>query len=359
MKRSPLILGAFALLIAAAVMVVPSAKAASFTEFTVRPSRVETSITDVQFLVKADAVTTATEDEVVVTFGTGFTVDGTAANVTISTANVSSWDAECTNVWPGIGSAATNVTGNTVLFASTDLTVGQTYCFIITAGVDNPSSVGNYAITVATQASSTEVDSSSITIPIVDDDEVVITASVAPFVRCDVDTSNGSDNAINLGTLRYGTITSSSTIAFPDNIRVYGGTNATEGMTWYFRSDAANNGLYSSTGSYLLSGATAEGTLVSTNVTCSGANPCFGIYHSGTTTQDTGTVTIDTDYTGLTAATAVGPMRTDVWGEAIATTSGAASNAIITYYVNATASEQAPAATDYTDTLIFTCKADL
>jgi hypothetical protein len=367
MKRSSLPLRALALMIFASVVGIAlnvPAKAASFTEFTVRPSRVEASITDVQFLIKADAVSTATEDAVQVTFGAGYTVDSTPANVTVSTANVSSWDAECTNTWPGVGSAATGVTGNVVTIASSDLTVGQTYCFVITAGIDNPGSIGNYTISVATRAASADVDSSSITVPIVDDDEVAITAAVAPFVRCDVVTTNGADNAINLGTLRYGTVTSSSTIAAPDNIQVSGGTNATEGMTWYYRSNgtstpATENGLYSTAGSYLLSGATAEGTLSASNVTCSGANPCYGIYYGGTTTQDTGTVNVNARFTGLTATTAVGPMRIDVWGDAIAATSGAASNAVITYYVNATASEQAPAATDYTDTLIFTCKADL
>lgn len=335
--------------------------AAAFDEFTVRPSRVETSVTDVNFLIKLRPVTAVTEDEVRVTFGSGYTVDGTPANITVNTnlTTLGNWDAECTNAVPGIGGAANAVSGQSVDFTATDMTVGTTYCFIITAGIDNPASTGNYPVTVASLVSNVVQDDATMTLPTVDDDEVVITAAVAPFVRCDVDTTAGSNNSINLGTLQYGTIVSSSTMGVPDNVRVYGGTNATEGMTWYYRSDASFNGLRSTAGSYTLSGADAEGALSATTLNCAGATPCYGVYYNGTSTTSTGSVTVDTDFTGLTATTAVGPMRTDLWGDAIVSSSGAVSGAEIIFNVNATASEQAPAATDYTDTLIFTCKADL
>ena len=243
------------------------AHAAAFTEFSIRPSRVEVSITDVSFLIKANAVTVATEDGVQVTFGTGYTVDGTPANITVSTASVSSWDAECTNAWPGINTA-TAVAGQVVSFPGSDLTVGQTYCFIITAGIDNPGSIGQYPISVATRAAAADVDTGSMSLPIVDDDEVVITASVTSFVRCDVTTTSGADNAIALGPQAYGALTSST-----DDIQIQGGTNATEGMAWYYRSDSANNGLYSTSTTSLLDGPTAESTLSTTTADCTGAVP--------------------------------------------------------------------------------------
>ncbi|WKZ30479.1 MAG: hypothetical protein QY314_01760 [Candidatus Dojkabacteria bacterium] len=338
-----------------------SVSAATFTEFTVRPSRIETSATDVNFLIKLEPASTATEDAINVIFGTGYTVDGTASNITVNSTlgTLQSWDAECDAAVPSIGATAASVAGQTASFASGDLDTGTTYCFLITAGVDNPSSTGNYPMTVETEESSAIVDYAIVMMPAVDDDEVVITAAVAPFVRCDVDTTAGTNNSIDLGVLQYGTVTSSSTLDTPDNIRVYGGTNASEGMTWYYRSDASFNGLRSTTGSYTLTGADAEGTLSATTANCAGGTPCYGIYYSGTSSTVTGSITVDTDYTGLTATTAVGPMRTDIWGDAIASSSAAVAGAEIVFNVNATASEQAPAAVDYTDTLIFTCKADL
>lgn len=350
------VLGTFSAFILGAT----SVSAASFTEFSIKPSRIETSITDVQFLIKADAVTVATEDEVDVEFASGFTVDGTPANITVTTTDVALWDAECTNVWPGIGAAATSVSSQEVTFASGDLTVGQTYCFIITAGIDNPAVAGQYTIDVATVETAADVDTGIMSMPIVDDDEVVITATVAPFVRCDVTTTDGADNAIDLETLVYGTVTSSSTLGTPDNIQIEGGTNAEEGMVWYYRSDASNNGLFSATETDTLDAGNAELTISATTADCDAANPCFGIYYNGTTAATTGAFTADADFTGGTATTDVGPQTLNIYGEEIGNSGGAvASEVTAEFNVNATAAENSAAATDYTETLIFTCKADV
>ncbi len=330
--------------------------AASFTEFSIRPSRIEASVTDVNFLVKADAVTDDTESDVQVTFASGYTVDGTPANVTVSTSGISSWDSECTNAWPSIGSAATGVSGQVVTFASGDLTQGQTYCFIITAGIDNPGSTGNYSVTVTTRDSNpTNIDTGSMILPIVDDDEIVISADVGSFVRCDVTTTTGSDNAIDLGSLTYGTVTSST-----DDIQIQGGTNGSEGMVWYYRSDASNNGLYSTTETDLLDGSDSERTISATTSDCQATTPCFGIYYNGNTSAGSGSFTAESDFTGGTATTDVGPMRTDLYGDDIGN-SGSAECSEITadFNVNATAGENSAIANDYTDTLIFTCKADI
>lgn len=335
-------------------------QAASFSEFTIIPSRIEVSITDVNFLIKAAPVTTSTENGVRVTFATGYTVDGTPANVTVSTTGIASWDSECTNAWPGIGTAASAINGQVVDFASTDLTVATTYCFIITAGIDNPSSIGNYTSTVASRAASADVDTGAMTLPIVDDDEIVINADVGAFVRCDVTTTTGSDNTTDLGTLYYGTVSSSS-----DDIQIQGGTNAVEGMVWYYRNSDTYVGLRSTEGSSTLdapdSGASgAESTISATVADCAPTTPCYGIYYNGTTSAGSGAFTADTDFTGLTVTLGAGPMRDEVYGEQIGN-SGAAvcSQVTANFNVNATAGENSPAATDYTDTLIFFCKADL
>ncbi|MBE0573526.1 hypothetical protein IH575_01340 [Candidatus Dojkabacteria bacterium] len=327
--------------------------AATFAKFSIKPSRVEASITDVNFLIKVEPTTADTEDEVTVTFDAGYTVDSTASNITVSTSGILDWDSECANAWPGIGSQATGVSSQAVTFASSDLTVGQVYCFIITGGVDNPASLGNYVISVETFDTSASVDMGIMSLPIIDDDSVVITASVAPFVRCDVGTTNGfSDNAIDLGVLRYGTVTSST-----EDIRIGLGTNTVSGAEVSYTSE--NGGLSSILGSYTLTGADAEDTLSATTLSCSGTDPCFGIYASGVSSASTGSIAANTNFTGLTATTAVGPITTDAYGVPIASSTGALSNGVIEYNVNATASEEAPAAVDYTDTLTFTCKANL
>ena len=353
-KKYAIIIITFLFTFSSLIINFSKAHAAALTEFSIRPSRVEVSVLDVNFLIKVNPVTTATENGVQVTFGTGYAVDSTASNITVSTTAISSWDAECTNAWPGIGTAS-NVTGQIVTFPSTELTVASFYCFIITAGIDNPGSIGQYPITVTTRSAGGDVDTASMSMPIVDDDEVVITASVSSFVRCDVTTTSGADNAVALGAQAYGAITSSA-----DDIQIQGGTNATEGMAWYYRSDAANNGLFSTGTSALLDGPTAEGALSTTTADCTGAAPCYGIYYNGTTTAGSGAFTSNASYTGGTVTTNVGPMTTNVYGNQIGTTGGTiASQVTANFNVNATAAENSPVASDYTDTLIFTCKADI
>ena len=362
MRRQKLfaVLATSALLMSSLAFFMPEqASAAPFTEYTVIPSRVEVSITDVNFLIKADAVSGATEDAVTVQFANGFTVDGTPANITVSTTDIALWDAECTNAWPGIGTA-TGVSGNTITFPSTDLSVSSTYCFIITAGVDNPGSAGQYRVTTRTVAGAANVDRGSISLPIVDDDEVVITASVNPYVTCDVTTTDGADNAVDLQDLVYGSVTSSSTLPTADNIQISGATNAAEGMEWKYRSDAANNGLYSATATDLLDGPNAELTINATTSTCAAGTPCYGIYYNGTTAATTGAFTADADFTGGTVTTDAGPMTTSVYGEPLGNTGGTTATGITAdFNVNATAAQDTVIASDYTDTLIFTCKADI
>jgi hypothetical protein len=332
-------------------------QAATFTTFSVRPSRVETSQAGVNFLVKLSPVTTATETSVDVTFGeAGSYTLGAAGTITTSTAGLTSWDSSCTVAVPSLGATAASVTGQTANFVVGDMTVGNTYCFIISGGVTNPAAAGNNAVMVETlTAASAVIDSGALSLPTITDDEVVITAAVAPFVRCDVTTTVGADNASDLGTLVYGMVSTSS-----DDIQVRGGTNAVGGMEWYYRVSGANNGLYSTLTSALLNGATAESTLNPTTLNCSGATPCFGIYHNGTKSTATGEFLIAPGFEGGSAVTSVGPMTNSIYGTQIGySDENAVSQGIANFNINATAAETSPVATDYSATLIFTCKAGL
>ena len=333
------------------------AEAATFSKYSIRPSRISTGTAGVNFLVKLAPVTTATEASIDVTFGSvGSYTLAAAASITTSTAGLTNWDAACTNAVPGLGATAASVAGQTANFVATDMTVGTTYCFLITAGITNPAAAGNYSIVTTTKTSvPAAIDTASMRLPIVSNDSITVTASVNPFVRCNVTTTVGGDNASNLGALEYGTVSSSA-----DDIQIQGGTNATGGMVWYYRNAGPNNGLYSTTGAYNLAGATAESTISATTATCAGGTPCFGIYYTGTNTHNTGTFVGDTAFTGGTITTDVGPMTTNTYGSAIGNSnSTVASQVTANYHINATAGEDSPVAADYSATLIFTCKADL
>ena len=75
----------------------------------------------------AQAETVGTEVDVQVVFPTGFTVNSTPGNWTVTTTNLPSG----ATAWPVIGTA-TAVSSQTVTFPSTDLTISTLYCFNFT-----------------------------------------------------------------------------------------------------------------------------------------------------------------------------------------------------------------------------------
>ncbi|WKZ30480.1 MAG: hypothetical protein QY314_01765 [Candidatus Dojkabacteria bacterium] len=328
--------------------------AATFSEFSIRSSRIEVSQADVQILVRFTPDSIATEDELRITYAPGFVVDPTPGNHSDYPYGAGDWDGiECNST---LGLGTPSVSGQELTYTVPDLSDGQYYCFLITGGIDTPSSPGNYPITVETRESGVTIDYAVLSVPIVDNDEITMTAAVGEFVRCDVTTA-GNDNSLNLGTLQYGTITQSGSGFFSgERLYVQGGTNAPEGMSWYYRSDAPYNGLHSATANYTLEGASTASNMSATTISCGPTTPCYGIVFSGMFGFDMGAPNIDIDFGG---ATHIGPMTTNIFGERIAYTNGPAAGLEIHFWVLATAAEDTPAANDYTDTLIFTCKADL
>ncbi|HNS94844.1 MAG TPA: hypothetical protein PKG71_02655 [Candidatus Woesebacteria bacterium] len=172
---------------------------ANFTRVSMRHSRmaqsVATSGTD-PILVIMRPATTATEVSVGISFGTGYTVNATPANITVSTASLpATYQGSAVTAHPGIGSAASAVSGQNVTFASTDLTVGTTYGFYITGGITNPATTGQKVSRISTHSDGTPdfsnytdaIDNSRVATYIVSDnggstdsDQIVITAKVAP-----------------------------------------------------------------------------------------------------------------------------------------------------------------------------------
>jgi len=156
------------------------AAAPNFTEAAVRAERMKASEADVTYLVVANPATVGTEAKAKVTFPAGYDVDTTAANITVSTTGLpANFQGDTLVSWPGIGSAASAVSGQEVTVASSDLTVGVQYGFFITAGVDNPAAAGEHEINIAsTDSGDVEIDQSDISTRVISDDKLVITAKV-------------------------------------------------------------------------------------------------------------------------------------------------------------------------------------
>ncbi len=118
-----------------------------------------------------------TEASVQVIFPTGFTVNSTASNWTVTTSNL----ANGATAWPGIDTA-TAVSGQIVTFPSTNLSANTLYCFNFSSSstLTNPSSAGNYSGTIRTRTSgAATIDSRDYGVAIVSNEQITVTATVA------------------------------------------------------------------------------------------------------------------------------------------------------------------------------------
>lgn len=153
--------------------------------------------------------TTATETSIKLTLDsewvstTNFST--TASNYTVSTTGLPAG----VTAMPGIATAD-DVTGNTIRFPITALANSTTYGFFITNGgtglISNPASSTTIVHTIFTRtgADATTADTKSVAVPVIDNDQIVITATVAPTF-----TFVFNNNAQNL-TLAVGSVVSGS-----------------------------------------------------------------------------------------------------------------------------------------------------
>src|SRR6266540_1262802 len=81
----------------------------------------------------------ATEAKVIIDFPDSFTISSNPTNFTTDTNNLSSGETP----WPGIGSPATSVTGNSVTFSSSNLPSSLIYCFNFTGASSTTGNSGN------------------------------------------------------------------------------------------------------------------------------------------------------------------------------------------------------------------------
>jgi hypothetical protein len=311
-----------------------SVQAAQLTEGYVRLNRLTASTATGGTVCTKITTTGSTDTTIKVSFPSGFTVDSTASNWTVTTTNLPTGS----TAMPGIGTANL-VASQDVTFPITDISSAATlYCFNFTgtSTLTNPTA-GNDKTGVLTIQSSgpATVDSGNYAVSIVSDDQVVITATVPATFSLALGT-----NTQSLGTLSTGSVSSGS------GVSVTIGTNAGNGWLGWVLS--ANQALDSSiTGDTIAT----TGTIDDSPSTLSAGTEGYVLDADLTTdsaTGGSGTVTIDAEYLG--ADTSSGGTLDANFSE-FATADGPTDSDVITLIPRVAISGLTQAATDYTDTL--------
>lgn len=285
----------------------------------------------------AKATSTATEATVTVTFPTGFTVNATAANWTVTTTNLP----PTSTAWPGIGTATT-VASQVVTFPSTDLTVGTLYCFnfsgttTLTTGTAGNDKLG----TIITYASGpTEIDRANYALSIISDDQIVVTAVVPPLFSFAL---NGNTDAFTANLSTGVTSTTGKTATMT--------TNAANGWVTWVKSASANGLTSASTGAHIDHAltenddaptvvGTIKGYVLDVAITTDSSDG------DGTVTQAAG---YGAEFDG-NDTTSGGSMETTF--RAIAASSGTTGGDVLTLKERASITAYQEAAVDYTDTI--------
>ena len=274
----------------------------------------------------AKTATVGVENQVQVTFPTGYTL-GAAGTFTTSTTNLS-WPTSA-NPWPTIGASASGVAGQVVTFTSGDLTANTLYCFNWTnaSAVQVKSSAS--ASNVGTVA--TNLDSASYTTASLTDDSIAVTATVPQAFSFAL-----SANTDGLGTLSSGSVTASPT---PRTVTV--DTNSANG--WYVWAKDATTGLNSPSTS-----STIASTTPGTNSTLSVGNEGYNMGVGSSQVGGTGTISVAAPFVGGSLGKGGG---LDTTLRTIASSNGTAKTAVLTLTNNAAISTTTVPAADYADTI--------
>ena len=303
--------------------------------------------------------TTATEASVGIAFASGYTVDSTASNITVSTSGLPSSYHGLTPITalPGIGSNASAVSGQNVTFASTDLTATTVYGFYITGGITNPGTTGSKVNKVSTHSDGTPdfsgytdaIDSSRIGVYFVDNngaatdsDQIVVTAKVAPTYTLVL-----SGQSITLDTAL-------ATVEYPggaqngavNGITATATTNANNGHVMWLKANS-NSGLTSTTAgaSIAFAGTAADGAPTTISAGTEGV-----VVDVDSTTNGSGSLTIAAEFLG--ASTSAGGTPSTTYQEiASATGPVGGTGDVVTILPRVAISSTTQAADDYTNTL--------
>lgn len=253
----------------------------------------------------------------------------TAGNYTVSTSGLPAG----VTAMPGVATA-TNVTSNTISFPITDLTASTKYGFFITGTglLLNPSASNTIThILFTTNAVPTTNDTISVISPVIADDQIVVSATVAPSL-----TFVFGANIDAIGTITTGAVKSSTGVALTIT------TNAAHGWTAWVKD--SNQGLISSAASKTIA---TSGTIDAAPSTLSAGTEGYAL-DVDLTTNNSGSAAISAEYDGNTTAKG-GTLASTL--QTIASATGPANGDVITLIERAAISGTTPAATDYTDTL--------
>lgn len=311
-----------------------TAEAAQLTETFVRLNRLTASTGTGGTVCLKVATTASTDASVKVTFPTGFTVDSTASNWTVTTTNLPAG----ASAMPGITTASA-VSGQDVTFPISNISSGTTlYCFNFASAntLTNASAGNDYTGTVTLQASGpTTIDTGNFALSTISNDQVTITATVPATFSVALGT-----NTQSLGTLSTGSITSGS------GVSVTIGTNAANGWLGWVLS--ANQALSSSTTGDSIA---TTGSVDDSPSTLSSGTEGYVLDADLTTDSasgGSGTVTLDAEYNGTD--TSSGGTLSSTFTE-FATADGPTDGDVITLIPRVAISGLTQAATDFTDTL--------
>ena len=333
-RLSALHLLSFLFLLALPFVFISTSEAANLQVGYVRLDRLIAS-TATGGTVCAQPTTVGTETTVKVSFPTGFTVNSTAGNWTVTTTNLPSG----ASAWPGIGTASA-VSGQDVTFPSTDLTVATLYCFNFSGtSTLTTATAGNDKVgTITTQAAGpTEIDSASYALSIVSNDQIVVTATVPPTFSFSL-SGNTDTFTSNLSTTTTSTSGRTMTIS----------TNAASGWVAWVKS--ANAGLNSAgTGASIATAGTVDNTPTDLASTTG-----YVLDVDITTDSGTGTGTVSqasnygAEYAGANS-TSGGTLSTTF--QPIGAANGTTAGDVLTLTERAKITAVQAAANDYTDTL--------
>lgn len=256
----------------------------------------------------------------------------TAGDYTVSTTGLPGG----VTAMPGIATG-TNVSSQTITFPVTALANSTTYGFIITGGlILNPgaSTTITHVLFTRDTGDTTTGDTQSLAVPTISDDQIVITATVAPTF-----TFVFANNAQSLGTLSSGSVISGTGTGITITTNAPGG--------WYAWMKNAGAGLVSAAASKTIA---VSGTVDGSPDTLSTGSEGYVVDVDLTTDAGSGgAVTIAAEYNGLTTSAGGTPDSTAY--QQIASANGTANGDVITIIPRATISGVTPAASDYTDTL--------
>ncbi len=196
-------------------------------------------------------------NKVIIAFATG-TWCNASQNLTTGAPSAK----ETATTLPGTLTATCNASGNQITITGVDdLSASTKYGVKLSGNNLYTASAGQHDTTVTTNNGSADVDSRHIALRTISDDDINITGYIGPTLTFDVRDTDMNNN-IGFGTItadavRYATADGTGSATLPgasEPVRIYGSTNADDGMAIYYRGtgDGSNSGMYNSAAGKLI-----------------------------------------------------------------------------------------------------------